>query len=83
MVSRQAALAGVASFLMVTLILFFALRSKRLVLGTALTLLAGLAWTAGFATVFIGHLNLISVGFAVLFIGLGVDFGIHFSLRYR
>ncbi|MCZ6764628.1 MAG: MMPL family transporter, partial [Alphaproteobacteria bacterium] len=30
----------------------------------------------------VGELNLISVAFAVLFIGLGVDFGIHFTLRY-
>ena len=31
----------------------------------------------------VGALNLISVAFAVLFIGLGVDFGIQFSVRYR
>ena len=30
-----------------------------------------------------GELNLISVAFAVLFVGLGVDFGIHMCLRYR
>jgi uncharacterized protein len=31
----------------------------------------------------VGSLNLLSVAFAVLFIGLGVDFGIQFSVRYR
>ena len=31
----------------------------------------------------VGALNLISVYFAVLFVGLGVDFGIQFSVRYR
>ena len=31
----------------------------------------------------VGTLNLISVYFAVLFVGLGVDFGIQFSVRYR
>jgi hypothetical protein len=31
----------------------------------------------------VGALNLISVAFAVLFIGLGVDFGIQYSVRYR
>src|SRR6185503_6194221 len=35
----------------------------------------------GFAIV--GPLNLISIAFAVLFVGLGVDFGIQFSVRYR
>jgi hypothetical protein len=31
----------------------------------------------------VGTLNLISVYFAVLFVGLGVDFGLQFSVRYR
>ena len=31
----------------------------------------------------VGALNLISVAFAVLFVGLGVDFGIQFAVRYR
>ena len=45
-------------------------------------LICGLIWTAGFATAVVGHLNLLSVAFAVLFIGLGVDFGIHLALRF-
>ncbi len=80
---RQASLAGLASFVMVTGILFVALRSVRMVLATAAALAAGLLWTGAFAAFAIGHLNMISVGFAVLFIGLGVDFGIHFCMRYR
>jgi hopanoid biosynthesis associated RND transporter like protein HpnN len=82
-VRDQAAAAGVASFVLVGLLLFAALRSLRLVGSTLATLLIGLVYTAGFTAVAIGHLNLISVSFAVLFIGLGVDFGIHFCVRYR
>jgi hopanoid biosynthesis associated RND transporter like protein HpnN len=82
-VRGQAALAGLASFLAVSVILFLALGSLRLILATVITLLAGLALTGGFAALAIGHLNLLSVAFAVLFIGLAVDFGIHFVLRYR
>ncbi|MDB4433472.1 MMPL family transporter, partial [bacterium] len=82
-VRRQAALAGLASFTMVAAILLFAFRSPRLVLAILLTLAIGLAWTAAFAALAIGHLNVVSVAFAVLFIGLGVDFGIHFCLRYQ
>lgn len=83
LVASQASLAGVASFLLVSLILFVAMRSARLVLSAVTTLLVGLILTAAFAAVAIGHLNLISVAFAVLFIGLSVDFGIHFCIRYR
>ncbi|MEN8185233.1 MAG: MMPL family transporter, partial [Myxococcota bacterium] len=82
-VSDQATVAGIASFLLVSLILFAALRSLRLILATVVTLLVGLVLTAAFATLGIGHLNLISVSFAVLFIGLAVDFGIHLCLRYQ
>ena len=31
----------------------------------------------------VGSLNLLSIAFAVLFVGLGVDFGIQYSVRYR
>ncbi|MGE0748211.1 MAG: MMPL family transporter [Rhodospirillales bacterium] len=75
-----------ASFLslgLVTLLLAVGLRSWRLSVSVLVTLVIGLAWTAGFAAVAIGELNLLSVAFAVLFIGLGVDFGIHYALRYR
>ena len=76
-------LAGVLSLTLVVGLLFFGLRSGRLAAATLLTLVMGLTWTAGFATLAVGELNLISVAFAVLFIGLSVDFGIHFGLRYR
>lgn len=75
--------AAMASFVMVALLLVAGLRSWRLVLVTVFTLLIGLIWTTAFATLAVGRLNLISVAFAVLFIGLGVDFSIHLCLRYR
>ena len=46
-------------------------------------LVVGLMLTAGFAALSIGHLNLISVAFGVLFVGLGIDFAIHFALRFE
>ncbi len=79
----QAVAAGIASLVLVAIILTLGLRSIRMVLSTLATLIVGLVWTAGFTAVAIGHLNLISVCFAVLFIGLGVDFGIHICIRYR
>jgi hopanoid biosynthesis associated RND transporter like protein HpnN len=71
------------SFILVAIALTIGLGSVRLVFASLVTLLVGLAWTLGFAIAFIGRLNLISVSFAVLFIGLGIDYGIQFSLRYR
>ncbi len=46
-------------------------------------LVVGLSITAALGMLMVGTLNLISVYFAVLFVGLGVDFGLQFSVRYR
>jgi hopanoid biosynthesis associated RND transporter like protein HpnN len=67
----------------VILILLVGLRSPRLVIAILATVAAGLVLTAGFAALVIGSLNLVSVAFGVLFIGLAVDFSIQFSIRYR
>jgi hopanoid biosynthesis associated RND transporter like protein HpnN len=82
-VKSGAGMAGLASLVLVSLLIVVGLRSGRLVAGTLVTLVCGLIWTAAFATAAVGTLNLMSVAFAVLFIGLSVDFGIHFCLRYR
>ncbi|MFK7895730.1 MAG: MMPL family transporter [Myxococcota bacterium] len=74
--------AGVFCFLLVAGLLFFAFRSWQLVLASLATLLVGLIWTGAFAAATIGELNLISIAFAILFIGLGVDFGIHFGMAF-
>jgi hopanoid biosynthesis associated RND transporter like protein HpnN len=73
----------VLSIVLVCAILFAALRSLKLVGAILAALVAGLLLTAAFAAAAIGSLNLISVAFGVLFIGLAVDFGIQFSVRYR
>jgi len=78
-----ASLASGLSFLLVAVIVLLGLRSIRLVASVILTLMAGLVCTSAFAAGAVGSLNLISVAFAVLFIGIAVDFGIHFSLRYK
>jgi hopanoid biosynthesis associated RND transporter like protein HpnN len=73
----------VGSVLLITLWLFLAVGSWRLILPILLTLLLGLALTTGIAALAVGTLNLVSVAFAILFIGIAVDFAIQFSVRYR
>ncbi len=75
--------AGLLSLCVVAILLQAGLRSTRLVVATVVSLLFGLVVTAGFASLAIGHLNMISVAFAVLFIGLAVDFGIHLCMRFQ
>ncbi len=71
------------SLVLVAIILSIGLGSLSLVSACLITLLFGLIATTAFATATIGELNLISVAFAVLYIGLGIDFAIHLLLRFR
>ncbi len=80
----QGLVAGaIISLLLIALWLFLALRSWRLIVPILLTLLLGLCLTISFAAIAIGVMNLISVAFAILFIGLAVDFAIQFCVRLR
>ncbi|MGH8502322.1 MAG: MMPL family transporter [Gammaproteobacteria bacterium] len=82
-VARGAGIGAVLSFALVMLALLSGLRSPRLVTASVIVLLASLIITAGFAALAVGHLNLISVAFAVMNIGLGAAYAIHLCLRYR
>ncbi|QSA97107.1 MMPL family transporter [Methylococcus sp. EFPC2] len=82
-IGQGTAAAGVASMILVCITLWIAYRSFRLMFATFLTLTLGLVFSMGFAAYAIGHLNLISIAFAVLFIGMGDAFSSHFCLRYR
>jgi hopanoid biosynthesis associated RND transporter like protein HpnN len=74
---------GIATIVIVLVILWLALKSGKIILAVFLNLIVGLALTAALGFLVVGPLNLISIAFAVLFVGLGVDFGIQFSVRYR
>ncbi len=74
---------GVITAALVLLILWLALRSPKIVLAVSLTLGAGLAITAAVGLLIVGAFNPISLAFAVLCVGLGADFAIQFSVRYR
>src|ERR1043165_953992 len=74
---------SVGTVMIVLGILYLALKSGKIILAVFLNLIAGLAITAALGFLIVGPLNLISIAFAVLFVGLGVDFGIQYSVRYR
>ncbi|NNF79143.1 MAG: MMPL family transporter, partial [Rhizobiales bacterium] len=81
-VTQGALLAGVTSFGLVTATVLIGLPALWLVVPALALIVLGLLITAGFAAVSIGYLNMISVAFAVLYIGLGVDYAVHVVLRF-
>lgn len=74
---------GVVSIILVMTLVFMALGSWRLVAITLITLLMGFVLAGGWAAISVGEVNLISIAFAVMFVGLAVDFGIQFCMRLR
>jgi hopanoid biosynthesis associated RND transporter like protein HpnN len=61
------------------LILFF--RSLKRTLVEGLVLILGLCWTFGLVTLVVGHLNILSMIFAPLMLGLTIDYGVHWFCR--
>jgi hopanoid biosynthesis associated RND transporter like protein HpnN len=82
-IKENAALNATVTIAVVLFILWLALRWVRIIFAVFLCLVVGLSITAALGLIMVGTLNLISVYFAVLFVGLGVDFGLQFSVRYR
>ena len=74
---------NILSLLSVALLLWLGLRSARLILPNLVVLVLGLAMTAAFGLLAIGPFNPLSIAFAVMFIGLGVDFGIQYAVCLR
>ena len=75
---------GIASWVslisqMLLITLFFRSIKRSLVQG--LVLFMGLCWTFGAATLVVGHLNILSIVFGPLLLGIAVDFGIHWYSR--
>jgi hopanoid biosynthesis associated RND transporter like protein HpnN len=65
------------------LTLWFATRSARTVVAIVVTIVVGLTVTTATGLLVAGRLNLISVAFIPLYVGLGVDFGIQVSVRFN
>ena len=76
-------LAGLLSLVFLAVILHLGIRSAPILVAIATMLAMGVSLTLGFATLAVGELNTLSMIFVVLFFGLGVDFGAHFTLRVQ
>ena len=80
---QGAQLAGTVSLVLLAIILTFGMRSIVVILAIYLSIFTGLVWTTSFAGLTVGSFSTISVVFLIMFIGLGVDFAIHYCLRYQ
>ncbi|MEA2834826.1 MAG: uncharacterized protein QOG66_3028 [Methylobacteriaceae bacterium] len=82
-VQEHAWVNNLGTVVVVLFLLFMALKSPKIVFSVYAAVAVGLIVTAAVGLAMVGALNLISIAFAVLFIGIGADFGIQFSVRYK
>lgn len=73
---------SVISFAGVALLMFLGFRGFRHPVIGLIMLAVGLAWSFGYTAISVGHLNILTVAFAAILMGLGVDFAIHVLSRY-
>ena len=80
---RDLKIATVLSLTLTVILLLFAFRGLLNVIAAMVSLIVGICLSFGFATLTIGHLNILSMVFAIMLIGLGVEYGIQVVLRYQ
>ncbi len=76
-------MAGGLALVLLLLVLVVGVRSAKIIIATFVMLGIGVVWTSAYAMLTIGEYNTLSVVFIVMFFGLGVDFALHYSLRYQ
>jgi hopanoid biosynthesis associated RND transporter like protein HpnN len=80
---KDSTVATVASLVICALLFVVGYRETGRPLKTVLCLVVGLGYTLGFTTLAVGHLNLLTITFLPILIGLAIDFGVHLVTRYE
>lgn len=80
---KDSTLASVISLVIVLIVFVYGYHETGRPLKATLCLLVGLAYTMAFTTATVGHLNILTITFFPILIGLAIDFGVHLITRYE
>ena len=80
---KDTILASIVSFILCAIIFIYGYNETGRPIKASICLLVGLAYTFAFATVTVGHLNILTITFLPMLIGLAIDFGVHLITRYE
>jgi hypothetical protein len=80
---KDTTIASVVSFVLVALIFIYGYNETGRPLKATACLLAGIAYTMGYTTLVVGHLNILTITFVPILVGLAIDFGVHLITRYE
>ena len=75
--------ASIVALILCALIFIYGYSETGRPVKATLCLVVGLAYTLAFATLTVGHLNILTITFVPILIGLAIDFGVHLVTRYE
>ena len=80
---KDTTVASIVSLIICALIFIYGYHETGRPLKATLCLVIGLGYTMAFATATIGHLNILTITFVPMLVGLAIDFGVHLVTRYE
>lgn len=80
---KDVTLASIVSLVLCLLIFVYGYNETGRPIKATICLVIGMGYTMAFTTLVIGHLNILTVTFAPMLIGLAIDFGVHLITRYE
>ncbi len=75
--------ASIVALILCAIIFIYGYQETGRPVKATICLVVGLAYTLAFATLAVGHLNILTITFVPILIGLGIDFGVHLVTRYE
>lgn len=80
---KDTTVATIVALVLCALIFIYGYQETGRPVKATLCLVVGLGYTLGFATLVIGHLNILTITFMPILIGLAIDYGVHLISRYE
>jgi uncharacterized protein len=80
---RDSTVATILSLVLCAVIFIFGYRETGRPVKATICLVVGLGYTMGYTTLVIGHLNILTITFVPMLVGLAIDFGVHLITRYE
>jgi predicted RND superfamily exporter protein len=80
---KDTTLASIVSLVVCALIFIYGYQETGRPVKATFCLLIGLGYTLAFATLTVGHLNILTITFVPILIGLAIDYGVHLISRYE
>ena len=80
---KDSTIATILALSLCALIFIVSYRETGRPLKATAALIVGIGYTLGFTTLTVGHLNILTIAFLPILIGLAIDFGVHLITRYE